>query len=114
MGPYLLLVLIDNFRTYDMYPSVPVHKFVDDTIRAVRTQVKLLESSLRSTSLVLGLRTTIYECEYQENQGDGFWPTSQVNLPLLLLVFNSKPVDRVHSFKLLGVVLNDSGLTDLG
>jgi len=51
-------------------------------------------------SLMLGLRTTIIMKKIVLGPAD--------KLPQQALALNNKPIDRVHSFKLLGVVINDS------
>jgi len=51
-------------------------------------------------SLMLSLRTTIIMKKIVLGPAD--------KLPQQALALNNKPIDRVHSFKLLGVVINDS------
>jgi len=97
LGPYLFLVLINNLRT-----SVPMHKFVDNiTLSEVigKHDASIMQSAI--DELGAWSENNNMNVNIKKTKEIVLGPAAK--LPQRTLVLNNKPIDRVHSFKLLGV-----------
>jgi len=84
-----------------------VHKSVDGTTLSEvigKHDVSIMQSAI--DELGAWSDNNNMNVNTKETKGMVFGPVAK--LPLPMLVFNNKQTDSVHSFKLLGIVLNDS------
>jgi len=103
LGPLAFLVLIDDLCT-----GCPLHKYVDDTTLSELVQPKQPDTHM-STYLAHLLTWAAHngmEINTSKTKEMLLGPLASINLPLLTI--SSQTIERVTSFKLLGVHLDSS------